>query len=174
MNFAAGGVAKTCSIGSSPVYTVDATSAADVIKGVNFARQKNIRLVIRNTGHDITGRSTGYGSLEVWIRHLRQGITFQKKFVASDKCSKCAWSGSAIKIAGGYVWRDVYAVANKENVIVVGGGDPVRSRISLIPLNNYLHTNRVLDASAAGLKEGATHLHHATSVLALTKSLKPR
>jgi hypothetical protein len=31
--------------------------------GVNFARERNLRLIIRNTGHDFMGRSTGYGSL---------------------------------------------------------------------------------------------------------------
>jgi hypothetical protein len=70
-------------------------------------------------------RSTGYGSLQVWIRHLRQGITFQKIYVASDKCSKSGWTGSAFKVAGGYVWGEVYSEAAKNNVVVVGGGDPV-------------------------------------------------
>jgi hypothetical protein len=69
-------------------------------------------------------RSTGYGSLQVWIRHLRQGITFQKTYQASDKCTKCSWTGSAFTIAGGYVWAEVYAEATAQNVIVVGGGDP--------------------------------------------------
>ncbi len=70
-------------------------------------------------------RSTGYGSLQVWIRHLRQGITFQKQYVASDNCNKSGWVGSAFKVAGGYVWGEVYAEATKNNVVVVGGGDPV-------------------------------------------------
>lgn len=70
-------------------------------------------------------RSTGDGSLAVWIHNLRQGITFQKKYTASDRCSKSGWTGSAIKIGGGYVWGEVYAIAEANNVIVVGGGDPV-------------------------------------------------
>ena len=46
----------SCSIGDQPVYTVNATRTADVVAGVNFARDKNIRLVIRNTGHDLLRR----------------------------------------------------------------------------------------------------------------------
>lgn len=70
-------------------------------------------------------RSAGDGSLAVWIHNLRQGITFQNKYTSSDHCSKSGWTGSAIKIGGGYVWSEVYAVAEANNVIVVGGGDPV-------------------------------------------------
>jgi hypothetical protein len=74
-------------------------------------------------------RSSGYGSLQVWIHHLRQGITFQKTYTAPDSCKKSGWKGSAIKIGGGYVWGEVYAIAAANNVIVVGGGDPVSSAL---------------------------------------------
>lgn len=74
-------------------------------------------------------RSTGYGSLQLWIHHLRQGITFQKTYAASDSCKNSGWNGSAIKIGGGYIWGDVYAVAEANNVLVVGGGDPVGSTL---------------------------------------------
>lgn len=80
----------------------------------------------RDSNVDYLTRSTGYGSLEIWIRNLRQGIIFQQTFAASDGCTKSDWTGSSITIAGGYVWQDVYAEANKRNVVVVGGGDPVR------------------------------------------------
>ena len=51
-----GGPAESCSIGSSPRYVIDATTPADVTAGVNFARTQGIRLVVRNTGHDLLGR----------------------------------------------------------------------------------------------------------------------
>ena len=47
---------NSCSIGDQPLYTVNATEVADVVAGVNFAREHNVRLVIRNTGHDILRR----------------------------------------------------------------------------------------------------------------------
>ena len=46
----------SCSIGDQPRYTVNATNVADVAAGIHFAREKNIRLVVRNTGHDILRR----------------------------------------------------------------------------------------------------------------------
>jgi len=45
-----------CTIGDQPWYTVNATEYEDVAKGILFARKHNIRLVIRNTGHDLLGR----------------------------------------------------------------------------------------------------------------------
>lgn len=72
-------------------------------------------------------RTTGYGSLEVWIHYLRHGITFQDTYIASGGCSKSGWKGGVMKIGGGYVWSEAYAEANARNVVVVGGGDPVSS-----------------------------------------------
>lgn len=48
-------------------YAVAATSAGDVVAAVDFARQNDIKLVIKGTGHDYLGRSSvrksGSGSL---------------------------------------------------------------------------------------------------------------
>ena len=43
---------QPCTLGNYVSYAVDATSAADIIEAVDFVRQHNIRLVIRNTGHE--------------------------------------------------------------------------------------------------------------------------
>ena len=131
------------------MYTVNATEVSAISKGIEFAKRHSIRLVVKNTGHDILGRydafiiivlvdccqfaltcrfrsrSTGYGSLNIWVRHLRQGITFQEAYQPSNGCSKTDWQGSAFVIRGGYTWKDVYGEAADRGVIVVGGGDPV-------------------------------------------------
>lgn len=113
--------------------------------GIAFARENNVRLVVRNTGHDLLGkcvfeswllnrinrvRSTGYGSLQIWMRYLRKGIACQEEFKPSISCSQCDWTGAALTVAGGYVWEDVYQEAFARDLIVVGGGDPVRSSLS--------------------------------------------
>ena len=48
--------AAQCSLGDQPVYTVNATETADLVAGIRFAREKGIRLVVRNTGHDLLRR----------------------------------------------------------------------------------------------------------------------
>lgn len=45
-----------CSGQGYPIYVVNATCATDVKKGVDFAREKNIRLIVKGTGHDYLGR----------------------------------------------------------------------------------------------------------------------
>ena len=48
-----------------------------------FAREYNIRLVIKNSGHDFLGRSTGAHSLSIWTRHLLE-FEIQDTFVPSE------------------------------------------------------------------------------------------
>jgi hypothetical protein len=46
----------TCSLGNYPNFVVKATSAQDVATAVKFANEWNLRLVVKNTGHDFLGR----------------------------------------------------------------------------------------------------------------------
>ena len=45
-----------CSPEGYPVYVVNATSAEDVKAGIDFARKHDVRLIVKNTGHDYLGR----------------------------------------------------------------------------------------------------------------------
>ncbi|KAK3628153.1 hypothetical protein LTR56_018765 [Elasticomyces elasticus] len=87
-----------------------------------FAKRQNVRLVIKDTGHDLLGRSTGFGSIEIWLRNLRTGLRFESKYTSA--CQANPWTGAAISIGGGYTFFDVYKVAKANNVVVVGGGTP--------------------------------------------------
>lgn len=85
------------------------------------------------TGHDILGRSTGYGSLEIWLRYLRKGVSFEDTYVETSTHGRnngSSWTGSAVEIGGGYTWSDVYPTAVENGVIVIGGGCPVSLSIS--------------------------------------------
>ena len=57
----------SCSIGDQPRYTINVTAVADVAAGVRFAREKNIRLVVRNTGHDLLRR---WSSCQISCLHV--------------------------------------------------------------------------------------------------------
>ncbi len=41
-----------CTLGNLVDYSINVTSAEDVLAGVKFAQEANIRLVIKNTGHE--------------------------------------------------------------------------------------------------------------------------
>lgn len=45
-----------CSGAGYPIYVVNATCAEDVKKSVDFARELNVRLIVKGTGHDYLGR----------------------------------------------------------------------------------------------------------------------
>ncbi|KAL2134877.1 hypothetical protein VTI74DRAFT_10603 [Chaetomium olivicolor] len=122
VDYAAGETPASCILGSLPTYAVNATTRRDISLTLDFAKRNNIRLVVASTGHDLNGRSDGYGGLEIWLRHFRNGIYFQETFKSAKQCTKSGWKGSAIHIDGAYQWRDVYKVAEANNVIAVGGG----------------------------------------------------
>ena len=50
---------------------------ADIQATVAFAAANNLRLVVKNTGHDWFSRSTAGGSLLLWT-HLRKGASLRR------------------------------------------------------------------------------------------------
>ncbi|RKL44199.1 hypothetical protein BFJ72_g3932 [Fusarium proliferatum] len=57
---------------SSPFYVVNATSDEQIALAVKWASERNIRIVVKGTGHDLSGRSSGAHSLSIWTRHMQQ------------------------------------------------------------------------------------------------------
>ena len=85
---------------------------------VKFAHAHNLRLVVKNTGHDWYGRSTGAGSLLLWT-HLLKNITFHDGFVAEGCDSSTAVA--AVTVGSGVQFSDLYPAALKKDKIVMGG-----------------------------------------------------
>ncbi|CAK7224531.1 hypothetical protein SBRCBS47491_005583 [Sporothrix bragantina] len=106
--------AKTCTQGLSPAMIVTANNQFDVQVSVNFARIQNLRLVIRNTGHDYLGRSTGFGSLTL-NTHKLNNIQFLKSYTGPGN-----YTGGAVKVGAGVLFRDLYPAAKAEGVDIVG------------------------------------------------------
>ncbi|EUC55000.1 FAD-binding domain protein [Rhizoctonia solani AG-3 Rhs1AP] len=104
-----------------PIYSVDARIDDDVTKAVKFADKYHLRLVVKNTGHDFFGRSSGKGSFSIWTHNLK-GIHFTDSFVAAG-CS-ATLAEPAVTIGAAEQWADVYRAANDHNVTVVGGAFP--------------------------------------------------
>lgn len=108
-----------CTTAGYPAYVIIATSAADVQAGVNFARTHNVRLVVKGTGHDFPGRSSGSGSLSIYTHNIR-GVS-----VNIDDPYAVSYGGvAAVTIAAGMRWGEVYAEMAEHNITVVGGADP--------------------------------------------------
>lgn len=108
---------SSCEIGNLVRYTVNASDLSDVQKTVNFARQKNIRLTIRNTGHDYNGKATGAGAIAVWMHNLKS-IEILQNYTSPS------YTGKALKIGAGVLTLEAYQYAHNHGLVVVGGNSP--------------------------------------------------
>lgn len=97
-------------------YAVDASGAEDIAATLAFAKERNIRFVIRNTGHDYLGRSTGAGALSVWTHHLKDTEVIN--------WSDDNYSGKALKLGAGVQGFEALAAASEEDLVVVTGECP--------------------------------------------------
>ena len=61
-------------------YAVRARQTSDIVAAVNFARDNNVKLVVKGTGHDYLGRNCAPDSLLVWTHDMRD-ITVHDAFV---------------------------------------------------------------------------------------------
>lgn len=93
----------TCEQGSVPTYAVYAESSTDVQKYVQFATKHNLRIVVKNTGHDILGRSSGKGGFAVWT-HLLKSITVHDSF--QPQGCKTNYE-KAMSLGAGVQWAEV-------------------------------------------------------------------
>jgi hypothetical protein len=64
-------VTGECSLGRLSSYYVEAHSAEDVSKTLEFSRKHDIRVSIKNTGHDYFGRSSAANSLAIWTHNMK-------------------------------------------------------------------------------------------------------
>lgn len=69
--FLAANANATCTLGNMATYAINVSDTASAAAGVKFAHTHNLRLVVKNTGHDFLGRSSGRGALALWTHHLK-------------------------------------------------------------------------------------------------------
>lgn len=110
-------VSRPCSLGNYASYSINVSRAEDVIAGIKFARQNNVRLVIKNTGHDFLGKSTGKGSLSIWTHYLNTTEIIEK-YNGDD------YTGPAARLGAGVVGGEVYRVVGNAGYRILGGTCP--------------------------------------------------
>ncbi|KFY18141.1 hypothetical protein V492_00121 [Pseudogymnoascus sp. VKM F-4246] len=103
-----------CTLGGYPNYALNISSVSQIQLAVNFARNANIRLVIKNTGHDFNGRSAGAGALAVWTHHL-------KDIRVIEEYKSKGYNGRAVKIGAGVQAFELYEAGKKYGFTAVGG-----------------------------------------------------
>ena len=111
-----------CHQGRIPVYAALVESATQVQEAVSFARQHRLRLVIRNTGHDGAGRSSGPDSFQIFTHRLKNITYHPDGFQPTGSAARM--SGSAVTVAAGVMQGELYAQGTRDGFIVVGGECP--------------------------------------------------
>ena len=103
-------------------YAVLAASSADVSAAVNFAREHNVRLVVKSGGHSYLGTSNAPDSLLIWTRPNMQAIELSESFVPQGAAGLVE-PEPAVSVGAGAVWIDAYnAVTTVAGRYVQGGG----------------------------------------------------
>jgi len=138
---------------SSPsVYTVAATKTEDVVAAVNFARENNLRLVVKGGGHSYQGTSCSADSLLIWTRAMNN-IVLHEAFVAQGCAGKQA-PQPAVTVGAGAIWMHTYdAVTTKGGRYVQGGGCTTVGVAGLIQSGGFGSFSKTYGLAAAALLE---------------------
>jgi FAD/FMN-containing dehydrogenase len=131
-------------------YAVVAETAADVAAAVDFARDHNLRLVVKGGGHSYLGRSNAPDSLLIWMRRM-DGVTMHDAFVPQG----CADAPQpAVSVGAGAIWGHAYdAVATAGGRYVQGGGCLTVGVAGLVQAGGFGSHSKQFGTAAASLLE---------------------
>lgn len=134
------------------VYAFEVAETADVVAAVNFARDHNLRLVVKGGAHSYQGRSCSEDSLLIWTREMND-VTLHDEFVPQD-CAGTLSSQPAVTIGAGAIWMDAYdAVTTRAGRYVQGGGCTTVGVAGLIQSGGFGSFSKNYGLAAAGLLE---------------------
>ena len=134
------------------VYAVAARNAQDIAAAVNFARQNNLRLVVKGGGHSYQGTSNAPDSLLIWTRHMHD-IAMHGDFVPQG-CANVLKPQSAVTLGAGTIWMQAYdAVTTRGGRYVQGGGCTTVGVAGLIQSGGFGSHSKRYGTAAGSLLE---------------------
>ncbi|KAL6231482.1 hypothetical protein BDW75DRAFT_233576 [Aspergillus navahoensis] len=115
--------ATTCDSSGYVSYSARVQGVRDVQKTIAFAKRHNVRLVIRNTGHDYLGKSNGPGAVAIWTHHLKsiEVLHNYTHHYRSRSGSTTLYTGPAMKLAAGVQGFEAQKAASGAGYILVTG-----------------------------------------------------
>jgi FAD binding domain/Berberine and berberine like len=133
-------------------YAIKARSTTDVIAGVKFARENNLRLVVKGGGHSYYGTSNAPDSLLIWTRAMNR-VTLHEAFVGQGCAGRIA-PVPAVSAEAGAVWIDLYdLVTSKAGRYVQGGGCATVGVAGLLLGGGFGSYSKRFGTAATGLLE---------------------
>ncbi|KAI1134260.1 FAD-binding domain-containing protein [Hypoxylon sp. FL0543] len=112
----------SCNQGSVPSYYIEVEGVSDINVALNFAREYQVPLVIKNSGHDYMTRNSQKGSLALWV-HKLQSLVFHENFVP-EGCTGNLNVGRAVTVGTGVSTNDIHNFAQKHESTFIGGYSP--------------------------------------------------
>ncbi|KAN0091547.1 hypothetical protein V8E55_005113 [Tylopilus felleus] len=109
---------EPCHQGTTPPYSAAISSAQDASDIIKWATANNVKLTIKNTGHDYLGRSSGRSSLQVFTHQLTS-VTYVTDFVPQGSSAAPV---PAVKIGAGAQLDAIYSFLEAHNISAVLGG----------------------------------------------------
>jgi len=109
---------STCSLGRLATYYVDVRNASHISAALQFAKAHNIRISVKNTGHDFFGRSSVPNSLAIWTHNLKT-LDFHQNFTAYNCPS--ANGQNVGEMGAGVIAGDAYRFFNSHGMDITGG-----------------------------------------------------
>ncbi|KAL0940326.1 isoamyl alcohol [Colletotrichum truncatum] len=107
---------KGCEIGGLPQYVVNATTEEQVATAMSWASKRNIRIVVKGTGHDLNGRSSGAYALSIWTPNFNK-LEFAPEWRSPGDNS----TEVAMIVGSGNNWGAATRGAAKFGKVLVGG-----------------------------------------------------
>lgn len=105
---------STCTLGGFPSYAVNISHVYQIQLALNFARALDLRLVVKNTGHDYLGKSLGAYGLSVYTNNLKS-IDYIPQWQGQS------WDGPAVRMGAGVTVSDMYVWAHEQGLTLIGG-----------------------------------------------------
>ncbi|MGO9346612.1 MAG: FAD-dependent oxidoreductase [Terriglobales bacterium] len=134
------------------VYAVAARNAQDIAAAVNFARENNLRLVVKGGGHSYQGTSNAPDSLLIWTRHMHD-IEMHTAFVPQG-CEQTLPPQPAVTLGAGTIWMQAYdAVTTRGGKYVQGGGCTTVGVAGLIQSGGFGSHSKHYGTAAGSLLE---------------------
>ena len=133
-------------------YAVAAQATDDVVAAVNFARENNLRLVVKGGGHSYQGTSNAADSLLIWTRSMN-AVALRDAFIGTGCVGKHR-PEQAVAVEAGAIWGQVYdAVTTKGGRYVQGGGCMTVGVAGLIQSGGFGSFSKAYGMAAASLLE---------------------
>jgi len=134
------------------VFAVAAKDANHVAAAIQFARENDLRLVLKGGGHSYQGTSNAPDSLLVWTRHMHD-VLMHEAFVP-EGCDGKQVAQRAVTCGSGAIWMQAYdAVTTKAGAYVQGGGCTTVGVAGLVQSGGFGSFSKHYGTCAAGLLE---------------------